>query len=193
MLLKTKHYICKLDKFFKKLAKSFKYWIFIFCLISLRFQQPSNYDTNSKIKAVFLYNFTRYFEWSDKKKTGNFVIYVVGKNDNLITELKTLASKKKVGNQEIEIKNSFAFDASIQAQITYLLPDVSKSIPDVSSKSKAKGTLVVAESPNACKTGSSINFVIVENKLKFEYNKSNAVKAGLKTNDDFKALAINVE
>ncbi|MBA3681555.1 MAG: YfiR family protein [Bacteroidetes bacterium] len=162
-------------------------------MISLRFQQPSNYDTNSKIKAVFLYNFTRYFEWSDKKKAGNFVIYVVGKNDNLITELKTLASKKKVGNQDIEVKNSFVFDAAVQAQIIYLLPDVSKSIADVTSKSKSKSTLVVAESPNACKTGSSINFVIVENKLKFEYNKTNAVKAGLKTNDDFKALAINVE
>lgn len=162
-------------------------------MISLRFQQPSNYDTNSKIKAVFLYNFTRYFEWSDKKKAGNFVIYVVGKNESLVTELKTLASKKKVGNQDIEVKNSFAFDAAIPAQIVYLLPDVSKSIADVSSKSKSKSTLVVAESPNACKTGSSINFVVIENKLKFEYNKTNAVKAGLKTNDDFKALAINVE
>jgi len=162
-------------------------------LISVRFQQPSNYDTNAKFKAVFLYNFTRYFEWSEKKKVGNFVIYVVGKNENLITELKTLASKKKVGNQDIEVKNSFVFDASVSAQIIYLLPDVSKSIADVTAKSKAKSTLVVAESPNACKTGSSINFVVVDNKLKFEYNKSNAVKAGLKTNDDIKALAINIE
>lgn len=165
----------------------------IFCVISLRFQQPSNYDTNSKFKAVFLYNFTRYFEWSDKKKVGNFVIYVVGKNENLISELKTLASKKKVGNQDIEIKNSFVFDPSISSQIIFLLSDVSKSIADVTSKSKAKSTLVVAETPNACKTGSSINFVVVENKLKFEYNKSNAIKSGLKTNDDIRALAINIE
>ncbi len=165
----------------------------MFCLISLRFQQPNNYDTNSKIKAVFLYNFTRYFEWSDNKKVGNFIIYVVGKNENLITELKTLASKKKVGNQDIEIKNSFNFDPSISAQIIYLLSDVSKSIPEVTSKSRGKGTLIVAENHNACKTGSSINFVVIENKLRFEYNKSNAVKAGLKTNDDFKALAINIE
>ncbi|MEI8136302.1 MAG: YfiR family protein [Bacteroidota bacterium] len=165
----------------------------IFCVISLRFQQPSNYDTNSKFKAVFLYNFTRYFEWSDKKKVGNFVIYVVGKNENLISELKTLASKKKVGNQDIEIKNSFVFDPSISSQIIFLLSDVSKSIAEVTSKSKAKSTLVVAETPNACKTGSSINFVVVENKLKFEYNKSNAIKSGLKTNDDIRALAINIE
>jgi hypothetical protein len=162
-------------------------------VISFRFQQPSNYDTNSKFKAVFLYNFTRYFEWSDKKKVGNFVIYVVGKNENLISELKTLASKKKVGNQDIEVKNSYMFDPSINANIIYLLSDVSKSLTDVASKNKAKSTLVVAESSNACKTGSSINFVVIENKLKFEYSKNNAIKAGLKTNDDIKALAINIE
>ena len=51
----------------------------------------------------------------------------------------------------------------------------------------------VAENANACKAGSSINFVVVENKLKFEYSKNNALKAGLKTNDDIKALAINIE
>ncbi|MGZ3920743.1 MAG: YfiR family protein [Bacteroidia bacterium] len=163
------------------------------CLVSLRFQQPSNFDTNAKIKAVFLYNFTRYFEWPDKKKTGNFVVYIVGKNENLITELKNLAAKKKVGAQDIEVKNSVTFDPSVSSQIIYLLPDVSHIVKDVTSKNKSKGTLIVAENAGACKAGSSINFLVLENKLKFEYSKNNAVKAGLKTNDDFKALAINVD
>lgn len=162
-------------------------------MISLRFQQPSNFDTNSKIKAVFLYNFTRYFDWPEKKKEGNFIIYVVGKNDNLVNELKGLSGKKKVGNQEIEIKNSSTYDANISSQIIYLLSDAGKLVGDVASKNKNKGGLVVSETAGACKQGSSINFVVVENKLKFEYQKNNAVKSGLKTNDDFKALAINVE
>ena len=127
------------------------------------------------------------------QKVGNFVIYVIGKNENLISELKTLASKKKVGNQDIEIKNSYAFDATINANIVFLLSDLSKSLADITSKNKSKSTLVVAENANACKAGSSINFVVVENKLKFEYSKNNALKAGLKTNDDIKALAINIE
>jgi hypothetical protein len=177
----------------KKVNKAPKYLLFFFCLVSLRFQQPPNFDTNAKIKAVFLYNFTRYFEWPETKKEGDFVVYIVGKNDNLINELKNLATKKKVGNQDIQIKQSAAYDPNIASQIVYLLPDVSKSLPDVSSKSKSKGTLVIAESSGACKQGSSINFLIIDSKLKFEYSKSNAVKAGLKTNDDFKALAINVD
>jgi hypothetical protein len=149
---------------------------------------------NSKIKAVFLYNFTRYFEWPDSKKENNFIIYVVGKNENLITELKNLAKSKKVGNQDIEIKNSASFDPTVYSHIIYFTPDILKPVSDAASKNKNKGALVVAETPGACKSGASINFIYNENKLKFEYSKNTAVKAGLKTNDDFKALAaINID
>ena len=164
------------------------------CLISVGFQQPSNFDANSKIKAVFLYNFTRYFEWPEKKKVDNFVIYVVGKNENLISELKNLAGKKKVGNQDIEIKNSISFDPSVVSHIIYFTPDILKPVTDAAAKNRNKGALVVAETPGACKAGASINFIVADNKLKFEYNKNTAVKAGLKTNEDFKALAaVNID
>ena len=121
------------------------------------------------------------------------MVYVVGKSDALIAELKNLASKKKVGNQDIEIKNTMAFDPAIAAHMVYLTPDISKSLPDIITKNKNKGALMISEGVGGCKQGASINFVAVDNKLKFEYSKNNAVKAGLKTNDDFKALAITID
>lgn len=191
MAFKIKYYLCKIHF---NLSKSFKYLLVVFCLISFKFQQPSTFDANSKIRAVFLYNFTRYFEWPDKKKVDNFVIYVIGKNENLITELKNLAAKKKVGNQEIEIKNSASYDQSVNAHIIYFIPDVLKTVSDGATKNKGKGTLIVAEAPGACKSGASINFIVTDNKLKFEYSKSAAIKTGLKTNEDFKALAaVNID
>jgi hypothetical protein len=141
-----------------------------------------------------MYSFTRYFEWPDNKKVGSFVIYVVGKNDNMVSELKLLASKKKVGNQDIEINNTPTFDPSINANMVYLTPEISKSVSDVISRNKNKGTLVISEGVGGCRQGASINFIILESKLKFEYNKNNAVKSGLKTNDDFKNLAaVNID
>jgi hypothetical protein len=163
--------------------------------IAFGFQQPnpSNYDTNAKIKAVFIYNFTKYFEWPNNKKTGNFIIYIVGKNENLLKELQKLAGNRKVGNQDIEIKNTATFDKDLNANMVFLLPEASKVIGDVSGKSKNKGILLISENTGGAKSGSSINFIIVESKQKFEYSKNNAVKAGLKTNEEFKALAINVD
>ena len=159
----------------------------------MAFQQPNTYDTNAKIKAVFIYNFTKYFEWPNNKKTGNFLVYIVGKNDNLVNELKSLAARKKVGNQDIEVVNTGSYDPNVSANIVYLLPELSKSISNVNGKAKSKGVLVISETANGAKTGATINFLVIESKQKFEYSKNNAIKAGLKANDDFKALAINVD
>ncbi|MDZ4665681.1 MAG: YfiR family protein [Bacteroidota bacterium] len=172
-----------------------KYLLVLAIALTFGFQQPnpSSYDTNAKIKAVFIYNFTKYFEWPNNKKTGNFIIYIVGKNDNLIIELNLLAKRKKVGSQDIEVKNTPAFDKSVNANMVFLLPESSKAINDVSGKSKNKGVLLITENSGGAKSGSSINFIIIDSKQKFEYSKNNAIKAGLKTNDDFKSLAINVD
>lgn len=152
-----------------------------------------NYDTNAKIKAVFLYNFTRYFEWPGAKKTGSFIIHIIGNNPNLLKELGDVAAKKTVGNQKIEVKNPAAFDAKNPPHILFILPENSKILSDAISKYKGKGTLIISEKEGAAKSGAAINFVVVDNKQKFEYSKNNAVKAGLKTSEDFKSLAIAID
>jgi len=184
-------YICTLITLINRLKISVKYLLLLGVFFSFSFQQPNTYDTNAKIKAIFIYNFTKYFEWPSNKKTGNFLIYIVGKNENLLNEIKALAARKKVGNQDIEIINTATYEAKLSANIIYLLPDHSKSINTVTGKSN--GVLLISEAANGAKSGAAINFIIQENKPKFEYSKNNAIKAGLKANDDFKALAINID
>jgi hypothetical protein len=152
-----------------------------------------NFDPNAKVKAVFLYNFTRYFEWPEKMKSGNFIIQIIGNNTSLNNELNKMASSKQVGNQKLEIKSSTAIDGSIQPHIIFLLNESSDLLKEISSKYKGKGALIVTEKSGLAKAGSAINFVVAENKQRFEYSKTNAVKAGLKTSDELKSLAIAVD
>jgi hypothetical protein len=84
-------------------------------------------------------------------------------------------------------------DGSIQPHIIFLLNESSELLKDISSKFKGKGALIVTEKSGLAKAGSAINFVAVDSKLKFEYSKSNAVKAGLKTSEELKSLAIAVD
>jgi hypothetical protein len=174
------------------LARLLKYLVVI-VVITSSFGFVQNFDTNAKIKAVFIYNFTRYFEWPSDKKNGNFVIEVVGKNEALMKELSKMAESKTVGNQKMEVINSAEFNPKAKPHMLFLLPDVSKSLGDATSKLKGKGSLIIAENAGAAKGGAAINFVIIDNKQKFEYSKNSAVKAGLKTSEDFKALAIAVD
>lgn len=174
------------------LKRFFKYLVVI-VVITSSFGFVQNFDTNAKIKAVFLYNFTRYFEWPNAKKSGNFVIHIVGKNEALMKELTKMAESKTVGNQKMEVVNTPEFDPKAKPHMLFLLPDVSKSLGDATSKLKGKGALIIAENAGAAKGGAAINFVVIDNKQKFEYSKNSAVKAGLKTSEDFKALAIAVD
>ncbi len=151
------------------------------------------FDPNAKVKAVFIYNFTRYFEWPDKMKSGNFVIHIIGTNANLNAELNKMATSKQVGNQKLEIKASTSIDVSLKPHIIYLLSDASDILKEVMSKYKGKGALIVTEKIGLAKSGSAINFVVVDNKQKFEYSVNNAKKSGLKTSDELKSLAIAVD
>lgn len=160
---------------------------------SLSFQQQQSFDPAAKVKAAFLYNFTKYFEWPDKMKSGNFIIQIIGTNTNLNQELNKMASSKQVGNQKLEIKTSTSIDASTQPHIIFLLSESSDMLKEINSKYKGKGSLVVTEKNGLAKAGSAINFVVMDNKQKFEYNKNNAVKAGLKTGDGLNSLAIVID
>lgn len=172
----------------------FKYsLLFVLAFSSLSFQQQSNFDPNAKVKAVFIYNFTRYFEWPEKMKSGNFIIQVIGSNNSLNSELNKMASTKQVGNQKLEIKNSSSIDLSVKPHIIFLLSEASDLLKEVTSKYKGKGALIVTEKSGLAKAGSAINFVVADNKQRFEYSKNNAVKAGLKTSDELKNLAIAVD
>lgn len=160
---------------------------------SLSFSMQQNYDPNAKLKAVFLYNFTRYFEWPSSMKTGNFIIHVVGTGASLNQELSKMAATKQVGNQKLEIKSSSTLDLNLKPNIIFLLNDASDLLKEVTSKFKGKGALIVTEKSGLAKMGSAINFVVFENKQKFEYSKNNALKAGLKASDELKNLAIAVD
>jgi hypothetical protein len=167
--------------------------LFVLAFSSLSFQQQQSFDPNAKVKAVFLYNFTKYFEWPEKMKSGNFIIQVVGVNASLSQELNKMASSKQVGNQKLEIKNSATLDASLKPHIIFLLSESSDLLKEISSKYKGKGALIVTEKSGLAKSGSAINFVVIDNKQKFEYSKNNAVKEGLKTGDGLNSLAIVVD
>ena len=170
----------------------FKYSIVLILAVSgFGFQQ--SFDPNAKVKACFIYNFTKYFEWPDKMKSGNFIIQLVGSNASLNQELNKMATTKQVGTQKLEIKSGTVIDNSIKPHIVFLLTDASDMLKEANSKYKGNGTLVITEKSGLARAGSSINFVVVDNKQKFEYSEKNAEKAGLKTSDELKNLAIAVD
>lgn len=166
-------------------------YIFLSASIFLVFSSfKQNYDVNAKIKAVYIYNLTRYFEWPATPNSGNFVIQIVGNANALIKELnENVVAKKTIGGKKIELINSEKIDKNKIPHVLYITPEYSGLIKNFAAQLKNKGALLITEQEGAAKTYAVVNFVVIESKQKFEYNKQNAAKYGLKASEDIKNLA----
>jgi hypothetical protein len=147
-------------------------------------------DTQAKVKATYLYGFTKYFDWPAKE--GNFVITIVGENIGLVNELVNMSKTKMVGSQKIEIQNHQSLKDFEKSNIIFITSDKSAVLADAVGKFKGKGTLIVTEKTGLAKVGATINFIVEENKQKFELNKSAATKAGLTVGTSLEKLAATV-
>lgn len=136
---------------------------------SARAQQGADYAVHANI----IYHFTKYINWPDEKKSGDFVIGVVG-DSPLFDKLKMLTSlNKTAGSQKIVVKKYAASVQSFDCHILFISEDESSSLKKIAARTTASPTLLVTESEGLARKGSCINFVIVDDRLKLEINKNN--------------------
>lgn len=149
-------------------------------------------DTNAKIKAVFIYNFTKYIEWPEEYKTGDFTIGILGENEALFQELDKMSKVKKVSNQTLSIKNLEDPSNLGNPHILYIPEDSTDQLNKALSSLEGKSTLVITEKPGFAKQGAAINFVVEGSRQKFELNKAKIEQRNLKVGSVLERLAVLV-
>lgn len=161
-------------------------------LIQTGFKPAGAIDTNAKIKAVFIYNFTKYIEWPKTYQEGEFTIGIIGESP-LYSELTKMTQTKKVANQSLQVKKFSSAKEVSKCHILYLSKDKSAEISPLLKKLKNNSTLIVTEQAGLVDKGSGINFIIKNNRQKFELNKGNVEKYKLKVSSSLEALAFTVK
>lgn len=118
----------------------------------------------SKYQALFIYNFTKYMNWSSEQT----VIGVVG-NSQVLLELEALAKRNPQKIKVIKI----AGDANIFACNMIFIPEAqSRNFSLIQSKVGSAPIIIIAESETLIKEGAEIAFYTENDKLKFVLNKS---------------------
>jgi hypothetical protein len=148
-------------------------------------QQSKAQGINYKVHALFLYKFTQYIEWP--AANGNYVIGVVG-NSPILEELQNIASAKK----NVTIKKLTATSDMSGCHLIFVSEGSSTHLSSVSSKVSGKPVLVISETGSGAKRGAGINFIMVDDKMKFELNKGMVERQGLKVSGDLVTLSIVV-
>lgn len=144
-----------------------------------------------KFIGLFVYNFTKYFDWPENSKTGDFKILVVG-HPSVYEELTKLCAGKKVGVQNIVLKNINSVEEISSCHILFVGHWHSRLFPEIKSKIGNQPTLIISEMEGMLDKGSAINFVIRDGTIKFEMKSSNLLSQNLKTDQRIRELAYKV-
>jgi hypothetical protein len=141
----------------------------------------------ANLKAAFIYNFTTYIDWDINNDENNFIIGVIGSSP-IISSLDEIAKTNTVNNKKIVIKIFNKPEDIKFCHILFIAENNSYSLQSILDK-VGKGTLTISEETGFAKQGTAFNFVILDNKLKFEANLKSIYQAGLKAGSQLLKLA----
>jgi hypothetical protein len=136
------------------------------------FVKPRAQGSNYAVQSNIIFRFTKYIEWPAAKKTGDFVIGIVG--DSPLEEvLRNFTTNKSAGNQKIVVKSFSSNLETYDCHILFIGEEEEDSIRKITLRTARAPILIVTESDERSPGGSCINFSVVSDHLQLYINKKN--------------------
>jgi len=147
-----------------------------------------------KVKAAFLYKFAGYVEWPSQvfeRPESAFVIGVIGA-DALGDQLAQIVAGRSIGGRPVAVRTLRRGEPVSGLHILFIGRASGGRPLDVMASAKGRPVLTVTESEDAFALGSMINFVIVEDKVRFDVAPREAELANLKVSARLLSVARKV-
>jgi hypothetical protein len=159
-------------------------------------EEESAVNREYRIKAAYLYQFSRYVEWpasAFSTAESAFVIGVMGQ-DPIITDLEQIARLKKVGDRALEIRR-FSSAADVRTcNILYIPANVSaKTQAELVRGLAGRGILLVGDDAGFIDRGGCMQFAVEENTIRLAIARKAAEREGLKVSSKLLQVARVVE
>lgn len=138
--------------------------------------QPQGQEYN--LKAAFLYRFLDYIEWHNSTQEP-FTIVILGES-NIYSPLLEISRTKNTGRRAIRVRQISSVTEIGASQVVFVSRNYKYGIDAVINRLYDKPSLIISEQKDDVEKGSHINFLISDNKLKFEINLKTASRSGIK-------------
>lgn len=148
-----------------------------------------------QIKAAYLYKFAGHVEWPPTAyadAAAPFTIGVVGASD-IADELMRQKAGRSVNERPVEVRVLKAGEPVRGVQLVFVGGADGAQLRRLLEPFKAMPALTISDAPGAMEAGSVINFVLVDNRLRFEVSLGNAERHGLKVSARLLAVAQRVD
>jgi hypothetical protein len=168
----------------------------LFCLagiLSLTIGKvQAQHTTDYTIQATIIYRFTKYIDWPANKKSGDFIIGIIG-DSPLYDDLKSFIANKTVGNQRIVVTKITDSKNYNNCHMLFISEEESGNLKAIAQLTSGAPVLLITEYNGLGHKGSCFNFITVNDRLKLEINKSNVDQRNLHIASELLELAIIIK
>jgi hypothetical protein len=168
--------------------------------------QSSQYK-EYEVKAAFIYNFLKFVDWPEEKMTNNkeIIIGIIGENP--FGSAADVFKNKKVEDRDVTLKyfeglgkikempekdRAANEEAIKKCHLLFICPSEQKQVREIIDLVGKNSVLTVGDTDGFSKSGGAIQFLIEDNKIRFNINLTAAEKAGLKIRSQLLRLAKQV-
>ena len=146
-----------------------------------------------RVKAAFLFRFTEFVTWPEAayaRAESPFVMVVTGP-DGIADNLRTITAGRSVAGRPIEVRRVGSADTIPPAQLVYLAGADSARVRE-QVRAAPRHALVVTEADGALDFGSVINFVLAEDRVRFDISLESAEKRALRLSSRLLSVARSI-
>ncbi len=156
--------------------------------------QADRTAAETQIKAAFLYKFSAFVEWPPKafaRPDSPFTIGVIGA-DELAAELEQIVKGRTVLERAVVVRRMRRGEPVAGIQMLFIGQAEGARLGEILAIAKGQSVLTVTESEDALAHGSMINFVFVDDKVRFDVALPQAERGALKISARLLAVARKV-
>lgn len=144
-----------------------------------------------RVKGALLYRFVSYVEWppSAHPRPGAPIVIAIMGSDALAADLESFVVGRTLYNRPVLVRRLRAAEGARDAHVVFIDRHEAAQLPAVARA--ASRALIVTEWPGALEQGGIINFLIVEQQVRFEISLEAARKRDLAISSRLLSVAQN--
>jgi len=150
-------------------------------------EPPSEYE----VKAAYLVNFARFVEWPESSFARNQRVLTIGilGTDPFGPAVQDLLEGRVLGSRTLTVLRFARLDDVQPVQILFVTGLEGAQVPQLLEKLHGAAVLTVGDKEGLARAGFVINFVLEQNRVRFEVNPAAAKQVGLKISSKLVSVA----
>lgn len=166
----------------------------LLCSTSAAWAENSTATPESKVKAAFLFKFTNYVNWPPNafESADTPLVISVMEAEDVASELSKLAAGRTIGTRAIVVRRLAAGESAAGSHVLFVGAMDNNHLSKILANARAQSVLTVTELDDALNFGSVINFVVIDDQVRFDISLPAAEHNNLKISSRLLTVAHQV-